>query len=68
MRTLSKLPLGAPLVNADVADAVRSAADVWTPDSTLRRIDAIVEAREALTANAAPLLTLERMMMGFRTR
>ncbi|GAA0203646.1 MULTISPECIES: DNA polymerase III subunit delta' [unclassified Aeromicrobium] len=59
---------GAPLVNADVADAVRSAADVWTPDSTLRRIDAIVEAREALTANAAPLLTLERMMMGFRTR
>ena len=59
---------GTPLVNADVADEVRSAASLWTPESTLRRIDAIVEAREALAANAAPLLTLERMMMGFRTR
>ncbi|WP_286689860.1 DNA polymerase III subunit delta' [Aeromicrobium sp. REDSEA-S38_B2] len=59
---------GAPLVNADVADAVREAARLWTPESTLSRIGAIVEAREALTANAAPLLTLERMMMGFRSR
>ena len=59
---------GTPLVNADVADDVRAAAQLWTPESTLARIAAIVEAREALLANAAPLLALERMMMGFRTR
>ena len=56
---------GVELVNADVADDVASAAGVWTPESTLHRIDAIVECREALDANAAPQLALERMMIGF---
>lgn len=59
---------GTPLVNADVADTVLEAAAVWTSESTLRRIAAIVEARESLPANAAPLLVLERMMMGFLDR
>ncbi|WP_375000963.1 DNA polymerase III subunit delta' [Aeromicrobium sp. CTD01-1L150] len=59
---------GTPLVNADVADAVADAARLWTTESTIRRIDAIVEARESLSANAAPLLVLERMMMGFLDR
>ncbi len=58
----------APLVNADAVEAVLGAARVWTSESTVRRIDAIVEARESLTANAAPLLALERMMMGFLDR
>ncbi|MGJ9412729.1 DNA polymerase III subunit delta' [Aeromicrobium sp. CF4.19] len=58
----------AALVNADVAESVRSAAGVWTVESTVARIDAIVEARESLTANAAPLLVLERMMMEFLPR
>ncbi|NRQ49380.1 DNA polymerase III subunit delta' [Aeromicrobium stalagmiti] len=57
---------GVDLVNADVADDVREMARVWTPESTIGAIDAIVECREALTANAAPLLALERMMMGLR--
>ena len=56
---------GVDLVNADVADDVASVARVWTPESTLSRIDAIVECREALDANAAPQLALERMMIGF---
>lgn len=56
---------GAPLVNADVASDVETAARMWTPESTLRRIDAIVECREALDANAAAQLALERMMIGF---
>jgi DNA polymerase-3 subunit delta' len=56
---------GTELVNADVADDVASVARVWTAESTLRRIDAIVECREALDANAAPQLALERMMIGF---
>jgi DNA polymerase-3 subunit delta' len=56
---------GSDLVNADVASDVAAAARGWTPESTLRRIDAIVECRRALDANAAPQLALERMMSGF---
>jgi DNA polymerase-3 subunit delta' len=57
---------GAALVNADVADDIHETARLWTPESTIGAIDAIVECRLALTANAAPLLALERMMMGLR--
>ncbi|MGK2877636.1 MAG: DNA polymerase III subunit delta' [Solirubrobacterales bacterium] len=57
---------GVDLVNADVASDIREIARVWTPESTIHTIDAIVGCREALTANAAPLLALERMMMGLR--
>jgi DNA polymerase-3 subunit delta' len=56
---------GTALVNADVASDVETAARMWTPESTLRRIDAIVDCREALDANAAAQLALERMMIGF---
>ena len=57
---------GTALINADVADDVNAVAQMWTPESTIGMIDAIVECRESLTANAAPLLALERMMMGLR--
>jgi DNA polymerase-3 subunit delta' len=56
---------GSDHVNADVASDVAAAARAWTTESTLRRIDAIVECRRALDANAAPQLALERMMSGF---
>lgn len=55
----------AVLVNADVASDIGRSASLWTPSSTLRRIDAIVECRAALDANAAPQLALERMMAQF---
>jgi DNA polymerase-3 subunit delta' len=57
---------GAALVNADVADDIHEIARLWAPESTIGAIDAIVECRAALTANAAPLLALERMMIGLR--
>lgn len=57
---------GVELINADVAADIATMAGVWTPESTIRTIDAIVECRESLTANAAPLLALERMMIGLR--
>lgn len=56
---------GTDLVNADVAADINTAAERWTPESTLRRIEAIVACREALDANAAPQLALERMMVSF---
>ncbi len=57
---------GAPLINADVADEVARLADLWTTESTVRTIDAIVECRDTLAANAALPLTLERMMLELR--
>ncbi len=60
-----QLAPGSDLVNADVASDVTMAAHGWSTASTLRRIDAIVECRRALDANAAPQLAVERMMSGF---
>ncbi|TCI96877.1 DNA polymerase III subunit delta' [Aeromicrobium sp. IC_218] len=51
------------LVNADVAGEVQTLARLGTAESTLRRVDAILECRESVAANAAPLLCLERMML-----
>ena len=61
----TQLAPGADLVNADVAGDVATAAATWTPESTIRRIDAIVECRTALEGNANPQLALERMMTEF---
>lgn len=60
-----QLAPGSQLVNADFADEIARAASSWTPEATLRRIDAIVECRTALDANAAPQLALEHMMTAF---
>ena len=63
-----QLGTGAELINADVADDVNAMAGVWTLESTIHTIDAIVGCRESLTANAAPLLALERMTIGLLRR
>lgn len=61
----AQLAPDAELVNADVAADVAKAAEAWTLESTLRRIDAIVACRTALESNAAPQLALEHMMTAF---
>jgi DNA polymerase-3 subunit delta' len=61
-----QLAAGSPLVNEDVrADIVRL-AERGTPEQTLGRIEAILACREALEANAAPLLALEALMIQLR--
>lgn len=54
------------LVNVDAADLVDESARSWSATQTLARIDAVVACREALEANAAPLLALESMMLSLR--
>lgn len=61
----AQLAPGVEPINADVADESRRLADLWAPESTVRRISAIVDTRESLAANAAPLLALETMLMEF---
>lgn len=57
---------GAELVNEDKRPSVDRLARGSTPESTLRRMEAIMAAREALEVNAAPLLTLEAMALTLR--
>ncbi|MEV6803204.1 DNA polymerase III subunit delta' [Streptomyces sp. NPDC051132] len=54
------------LANADAEDALERLACGSTPESTLRRIEAIAACREALDRNVAPLLAVEAMTMALR--
>jgi DNA polymerase-3 subunit delta' len=52
---------GVGLVNEEARDDIEQLARRSTPETTLRRIQAILDAREALTANVAPQLAMEAM-------
>ncbi|CAL9499118.1 MULTISPECIES: DNA polymerase III subunit delta' [Streptomyces] len=54
------------IANADAGDALERLANGSTPESTLRRIEAISACREALDRNVAPLLAVEAMTMALR--
>jgi DNA polymerase III subunit delta' len=51
------------LANADAEHDIRRIAAATTPESTLRRLQAIMQCRERVEANAAPLLAAEAMML-----
>jgi DNA polymerase-3 subunit delta' len=67
-RDVLVLQLGAPteLVNGHIRPSIDRLARASSPESTVRRIEAVVAAREALEANAAPLLALEAMALALR--
>ncbi|WP_405448875.1 DNA polymerase III subunit delta' [Streptomyces achromogenes] len=54
------------IANADAEDALERLARNSSPESTLRRIEAISACREALDRNVAPLLAVEAMTMALR--
>lgn len=54
------------LVNGALADDVRALAADSTPEQTIRRMDAIGEARTRLAGNVAPLLAVEAMVVALR--
>jgi DNA polymerase-3 subunit delta' len=55
------------LVNADLEATLRELAAESDPEATLRRIEAVLAAREAIGANVAPLLAVEAMAVALRT-
>ena len=55
--------LGVELVNVELEQQVRALAAGSTAEATLRRMDAIGEARERIEANVAPLLAVEALMV-----
>jgi DNA polymerase-3 subunit delta' len=50
-------------VHADAVADVRSAARKWSPDSTLRRLEAVLACREAIELNVKPQIAVEAMMI-----
>ena len=57
---------GVGLVNVDLADDVAALAAATSPEQTLRRVDAIEEARVRLAGNVTPLLAVESMLISLR--
>jgi DNA polymerase-3 subunit delta' len=55
---------GAPLVNSDLQPKITVLARKSTPESTLRRIDALLGCRTALETNVSPLLAVEATLIG----
>ncbi|GGZ80932.1 DNA polymerase III subunit delta' [Streptomyces bluensis] len=67
-RDVLALQLGSrvALANTEAHDTLERLARDTTPESTLRRIDAITACRDALDRNVAPLLAVEAMTMALR--
>jgi DNA polymerase-3 subunit delta' len=57
---------GEELINDEMRPSIERLATASTPTTTARRMAAVVAAREALEANAAPLLTLESLALWLR--
>jgi DNA polymerase-3 subunit delta' len=51
-----------PLTHPDRAGDTRRAASAWTPESTLRRLEAVLACREALELNVKPRIAVEAML------
>ncbi|MEU4216764.1 DNA polymerase III subunit delta' [Actinoplanes sp. NPDC026623] len=51
------------VVHTDVAASSSAAAEKWTPESTLRRLEAIVACRDAIEQNVKPRIAVEAMML-----
>jgi DNA polymerase III subunit delta' len=67
-RDVLMVQFGAPveLVTAERPESLRSAAGSCPPETTLRRLEAIMRCRERLEANANPLLAIEAMAVSLR--
>jgi DNA polymerase-3 subunit delta' len=54
-------PVGA--VHRDLVDDATRAAHTWSSESTLRRLEAVLECRTAIDANVKPQIAIEAMMV-----
>jgi DNA polymerase-3 subunit delta' len=52
-----------PLVHGDLRDQLARVAERSTPESTLRRVEAVLACRERIAGNVAPLLAVEEMTL-----
>jgi DNA polymerase-3 subunit delta' len=50
-------------VHVDTAELAASAAERWSPESTLRRLEAVLACRTEIEANVKPRIAVEAMML-----
>ncbi|GAA2377851.1 DNA polymerase III subunit delta' [Dactylosporangium salmoneum] len=50
-------------VHGDIDELAGAAAEKWTPESTLRRLESVLECRVAIEANVKPRIAVEAMML-----
>jgi DNA polymerase-3 subunit delta' len=64
-RDVLAVKFGAPIrpVHTDTARVAESAADRWTAESALRRLEAVLACRAAIEANVKPRIAVEAMML-----
>ena len=51
------------LINAGMRERIRQAAECSTPEQTIAKVDALLEARTALEHSVAPLLAMEALLI-----
>jgi DNA polymerase-3 subunit delta' len=51
------------VVHSDTAQQSAAAAGKWTPESTLRRLEAVLACRDAIEQNVKPRIAVEAMML-----
>jgi len=68
-RDVLMIQLGAPtdLLNGDLRRLLDRVAESSTPETTLRRIEAVLACREAVETNVAPLLAVEAMAVALHS-
>ena len=54
------------IINGDLLGEITELASKTTPDATLRKLESIMSARNNLSHNAAPLLTIEALMVSLK--
>jgi DNA polymerase-3 subunit delta' len=52
------------VVHTDTAALSAAAAERWTPESALRRLEAVLACRDAIDLNVKPRIAVEAMMLG----
>lgn len=62
-----QLGTGTAAVHPDLGEQAATIARATTPESTLRRLEAVLACRTALDGNVAPLLAVEAMALALRT-
>jgi DNA polymerase-3 subunit delta' len=60
---ITSLRAPVPVVHTDTAAQSEAAAGKWTPESTLRRLEAVLSCRGAIEENVKPEIAVEAMML-----
>ncbi|GAA1658442.1 DNA polymerase III subunit delta' [Fodinicola feengrottensis] len=60
---VSRVGAEVPRIHPDIAEVTGRAAAAWTPESVLRRLNAVLACREAIELNVKPKIAVEDMMI-----